>query len=389
VTGSRPSPPRRTRIVGACAALLLASLVVACGGSSKASSPVATTYDDATGPGAFGVGVTTLDLVDTSRSLDANGDFPGADERAITVEVWYPTEPGGPQPEARDEASASSGAPYPLIIFAHGFSGTRSQSITYTRHLASHGYIVAAPDFPGSNAAAPGGPRLSAAVDQPSDVSFVIDQLLALDATEGGLLTGAIDDETIGISGHSLGGLTTLLSIYGTSRDPRITAALPISPASCFLPETLATDEAVPILVIGGSADRITPFETVRYGYDIANAPKYLVELAGANHIRFSEADLDDVAITDFDQLGFDTNEFLVDAVRLDEALGGNASTCLPSGEPPSDEPVTLARQQELLRAFATPFFDAYLRDSDEALAFLQDELAELVPEATIESQLE
>jgi predicted dienelactone hydrolase len=371
------------------ASLLLVALLVACGGESTARAPRATTYDSAVNPGAHGVGVTTLELVDRSRSLEANADFAGADERAIPVEVWYPAEAAAGSRESRDAPLDASDGPYPLIVFAHGFSGTRVQSIRYTQHLASQGYVVAAPDFPGSNAAAPGGPRLSAAVDQPADVSFVIDEVLALDATTGHLLEAAIDEDAIGISGHSLGGLTTLLSVYGTRRDTRIKAALPISPASCFLPETLVSDENVPVLFIGGSIDRITPIETIRYGYRIASAPKYLVELAGGNHIRFSEADLDDVAITDFDQLGFDTNEFLVDAIRLDEKLGGNASTCLPAADPPEDTPLTLDRQQELLRAFATPFFDAYLRDSGQALAFLQEDLAGLVPEATLATEVD
>lgn len=382
--------PTRARTAAFCSVVLLVALLTACGGGdSHTRVRAAATYDAAAQRGPFEVGVTTIELSDTSRPLEANGEFPGADQRAITVEVWYPSEAAGGAAETRDAPLETSDVPYPLIVFAHGFSGTRRQSTTYTQHLASHGYVVAAPDFPGSNGNAAGGPRLSAAVDQPGDVSFVIDQLLAFEDTEGHLLRGAIDEAAIGMSGHSLGGLTTLLSVYGSSRDERIKAALPISPASCFLPDTIAGDEPTPVLFITGSIDRLTPLETVRYGYSISNPPKYLVELAGANHIRFSEADLDDVAVADIDQLGFDTDAFIADAVRLDSLLGGEASTCLPAGGPPDDSPLTLARQQELLRAFATPFFDAYLRDSDDALAFLQGELLDAVPEATLQTQLD
>lgn len=369
--------------------LLLVTLLAACGGGSSAQAPAATSYAAATERGPFGVGVTTLELIDRSRPLEANGEFPGSDERALTVEVWYPADPAAEEPEARDAELDRSSGPYPLIVFAHGFSGTRRQSVAYTQHLASHGYVVAAPDFPGSHAGAPGGPRLSAALDQPGDVSFLIDELIAFDGTEGHLLEGAIDEAAIGMSGHSLGGLTTLLSVYGPGRDARIEAAVPLAPASCFLPQGVADGVSVPVLFITGTGDLITPIQTVRYGYRIAHAPKYLVELSGGSHIRFADVDIDDVAVTEFDQLGFDPDEFLADAARLDAKLGGNASTCLPSGDPPDDAPLTLDRQQELLRAFATPFFDAYLRESEGALAFLQDELPSAVREATLESQLD
>lgn len=399
-TGLRPRGPCTTKgpsycpataaraVVLAAAVLLLLTLLAACGGGTSGEPLVATSYEAAVQPGPFGVGVTTLEFIDTSRPLEANGQFSGADERPLTVEVWYPAQTGV-APEARAAPLDRSSAPYPLIVFAHGFSGSRLQSATYTRHLASHGYIVAAPDFPGSKGDAPGGPRLSAVLDQPGDVSFVIDQLIALHGTSGHLLQGAVDDSAIGLSGHSLGGLTTLLTVYGPSRDTRISAALPIAPASCFLPDDLADGESVPVLFITGANDLITPVQTVRYGYSVANPPAYLVELAGGSHIRFADVDIDDVAVTEFDELGFDPDAFIADAARLDAELGGNASTCLPSGDPPRGAPLTLDRQQELLRAFATPFFDAYLRHSDNALTFLVEELPDSVPEASLQSRPE
>jgi hypothetical protein len=68
--------------------------------------------------------------------------------------------------------------------------------------------------------------------------------------------------------------------------------------------------------------------------------------------------------------------------------LGGDSAACLEAfgSEPPDDPPLTLDRQQELLRAFATPFFDAYLKDSDAAKDFLEDDLASQVPEVRFES---
>ena len=38
--------------------------------------------------------------------------------------------------------------PYPLVVFSHGAYGVRFQSVFFTAYLASHGYVVVAPDHP-------------------------------------------------------------------------------------------------------------------------------------------------------------------------------------------------------------------------------------------------
>ena len=391
-TSRRPlrskGPLRFWRTVVGFLAIATLAAIASCS-SSSGLSPVER-LREATERGPYGVGVTTIELVDTSRPLEPNGDYPGVEERAITVEVWYPADRGAEQPEAGGVALNGDGAPYPLIVFAHGYSSSRRQSLTYTQGLASHGYVVAAPDFPGSSGSAPGGPRLSAALDQPADVSFVIDQLLEFNTTDGHLLEGAIDEDAIGMSGHSLGGLTTLLTAYGPLRDVRTKAALAMSPASCFLPASFAGDDSVPALILGGSSDLITPLATARAAYDAANAPKYFVELAGGNHIRFSDADFDDAAILAAGILDTGNPGFVADAVRLAQGLGGNATACATGGGGDfRAQPLTVERQQELLRAFAVPFFAAYLRGDDDAKEFLQEGLAALLPEAALAFEAE
>ena len=40
--------------------------------------------------GNFGVGVTTLSLIDISRPTEANREYPGSPQREMDVEIWYP-----------------------------------------------------------------------------------------------------------------------------------------------------------------------------------------------------------------------------------------------------------------------------------------------------------
>lgn len=338
--------------------------------------------------GPYGVGVTTIELADTSRPTEANGDVPGSGERKLTTEVWYPAGPAAAQPEARDAALDRDGGPYPLIVLAHGLSANRQLYASYGRHLASHGYVVAAPDFPSSNLLTPGGPRLNAVLEQPGDVSFVIDQMLAFSEQSGHRLEGAVDPEEIGMTGHSLGALTTMMAIYGAERDDRIKAALPMSTVGCFLPDGFGGDTSVPILAVVGTDDLITPPVTADRGYEGANAPRYLVHIRGADHTRFADVDLTDESLVANGGVGeVIGGTFISDAVETAQALGGDAMVCLNDGPGPSGPAITGARQRELLRTVAVPFFDAYLR-GDSASRDLLPELPDLLPEVTIESDV-
>jgi fermentation-respiration switch protein FrsA (DUF1100 family) len=273
------------------------------------------------------VGVSTLTLVDESRPTEANGDYPGATSRTLVTEVWYPAE-GGPQPgELRDAPLDRSQAPYPLIVFSHGLTGIRRQSSSYTAHLASHGYVVISPDFPLTNGAAPGGPRIGDAVNQPGDVSFLINSFLQFSAEPGNPFEGAIDETTIGLTGHSTGGLTSILATFGPLADPRVKAVLPLAPLGCMVGNQAYTASHIPLLVIGGSADQVVGFPSIRQAYDAANTPKYLLTLLGGNHMRFAEIDIEDPAPGSLPS----GPNFLQDVMRIGQVTGADLGTCLAS----------------------------------------------------------
>lgn len=364
--------------------LLLAPVGLGCSSRSEAPAPAATAYTAQTAGerGPFGVGVTTLDLVDRGRPTEPNGDVPGRPERTLKVEVWYPAAPSVPAPEARDVPVDASGGPYPLIVFAHGLGSFRRQSASYTQHLASHGYVVAAPDFPLSNIATPGGARLAAVVNQPGDISFVIESLLA----RGEPFADAIDPNAIGVTGHSLGGLTSLLTVYGPFRDPRVRAAVAISPPGCFLTPGVVRQTSVPLMVVGGSRDLIVNPASIRAAYDQANRPRYFLELAGADHVRFADIDIEDAQVVSRLPPG---GELAADAVEVAQHIGGSAAGCANLQPIPDDPPMDPERQRQLLREFALPFFDAYLKGNAEALRLLRQDLPAQTAEARIEFELD
>src|SRR5262249_5840311 len=154
--------------------------------------------------------------------------------------------------------------------------------------LARRGFVVAAPTFPLTNIAAPGGTYLVDTVNQPGDVRFVIDQMLALSDGDG-WLAGGIDRKRIGAQGLSLGGLTTLLVSYTpTLRDPRIPAPFAMAPPSCELSRKMFSPRP-PLLLIDGSQDLITPIDqNAGRNFLRARMPRTLITLAGATHTAFS-----------------------------------------------------------------------------------------------------
>jgi dienelactone hydrolase len=285
----------------------LLSLAAGCGDAGQA------TTGTLAGARFTTVGRLQTTFVDSSRPTPANGSYPGAPTRTLPSIVWYPgvatQGAGGDEIPclagiARDHrggddrcvvradaALDDSGAPYPLIVFSHGFGNGADATTSYAQALASYGYVVVAPDFPLSKRDAPGGSTVADLPGQVGDVSFLIDVFLGEVGDTGAPFPGQIDPQRIGAAGRSLGGSTTLLATHNVKYlDPRIRASAPVSPGwflqiSFYGSDGYFTGITTPLLIIGGSADTTAPFPTNdQPPYDLANPPKILVDLLGEGH---------------------------------------------------------------------------------------------------------
>ena len=81
---------------------------------------------------------------------------------------------------------------FPLIVFAHGFAGHPEKFTKLFAAWADAGFVVAAPAFPLTNSHVPE-VKISDVGQQPADMSFVLDNVLALDKQRGSRLFHAID----------------------------------------------------------------------------------------------------------------------------------------------------------------------------------------------------
>jgi len=248
--------------------------------------------------GPWAVGRTTFELVDPSR-----------DDRTLPVDLWYPVDAadaGGPasvydllftgieSAVAFDSPPASAAGPFPLVVFSHGNDGIRFQSWFLMEHLASHGFVVAAPDHVGNTALDilnPGTPFETR--DRPLDISLVITAMLARSAAPGDALEGRIDPARVGVAGHSFGGFTTLAMAIGfedVPPDPRVRAIMPMSPVSTFFSGAEIASIGVPTLLVGGTADTTTPIDpqTTFAWQNLTVRPRYRVDVVDAGHSSFT-----------------------------------------------------------------------------------------------------
>jgi predicted dienelactone hydrolase len=170
---------------------------------------------------------------ESSLTYDAV-DAPG---RVLRLALWYPSEATtGPEASYRGLFAAPGvldGVPvaeggFPLVVFSHGHQGFAENSGALCARLASHGWVVAAPDHTG-NTTFDGPDR-----DTPIYLHRVTDLSATLDhVTEVDPLAAHIDGPFAGF-GHSFGGYT-LHAAGGASYDPaRIAGCLDGSGTGAF-----------------------------------------------------------------------------------------------------------------------------------------------------------
>lgn len=269
-----------------------------------------------------------------------------SEEETLTVAVWYPTTTrthrftynnGFTSNIALNATPDRKNGPYPLIIFNHGLYASGIRSLPLTENLAREGFIVAAPDFkdtkPLDFVSIVATDRIKGTegitdaqdvleiIDEFTEVMAdnreifieylekfrlgksccVIDHMLALNQNSDSRFYGLIDENAIGMAGHSMGGLTTL-GLIGKHedvrmKDDRIKAALVLS-APVYPFENTNRQIDIPLMVIHGEYDlpSIKPELFRRVIYDTADGPKFYLVLKNCGHFAFSNTPCKDYA---------------------------------------------------------------------------------------------
>lgn len=248
--------------------------------------------------GPYQVGTVSYYRVDEARAELYTPDV--SDKRELMIQVWYPATPArgaktGPWMNGLDVAGpimanyinlpafvldhanlvrtnsypqapvASTSAPFPIVIYSHGWNGFRTLNTNQMEALASAGYIAVGIDhtygamvtvFPDGRvalnnpAALPDGESFKSAsqileATYAADIQFVMNELERLNMSDP-LLAGRLDVNRIGVFGHSTGGGAVVLAC---ARDARCQAGLGMDAWLEPVPEeVIATSLAQPFL---------------------------------------------------------------------------------------------------------------------------------------------
>lgn len=218
--------------------------------------------------GSFAVRQLTMHLVDTSRPTIGRAGLISLN-RALTTQLWVPVGPGR----------------WPLVVFAPGFRVGVAPYRALLEAWASHGYVVAAVEFPLTDAAV-AGPNLDEndIVNQPADLRFVTDALIGPTSP----VAQRIDPFCVAVAGHSDGAETALAASIQPAPpgQPAYRAVIVISARPLG---GVTTTSNPPLLVIQGDADSINSPSRGYRTWQNAAPPKDLEVLHGAGHLQSLE----------------------------------------------------------------------------------------------------
>ncbi|MGL5083110.1 MAG: alpha/beta hydrolase [Microcoleaceae cyanobacterium] len=207
-------------------------------------------------------------------------------------------------PMPLNQAAQKTGS-VPVIVISHGLASDRKGFQPIAQHLASHGFVVAVPQHPGSDRQ-----RLQSLlkgekaeffdlqefIDRPLDVTELLNELERLNKTEFG---GQLNLQQVGVFGHSFGGYTALALAGATLnfnqletdckpdkpplnpslflqcraldlpqkpdslRDQRVGAITLLNPvSSSIFGQASLSQVRIPVMMVGSSKDLLTPLVT-------------------------------------------------------------------------------------------------------------------------------
>lgn len=342
--------------------------------------------------GPFPVGVRTVTFVDATRAAPAGYEGP----RSLTCEIWYPAVEDARVPDAADERGAKyviydslpesqreglspqdlgtletiavrDAAPradrgkFPVVFFSHGKGGIRMQSTFYTVLLASHGFIVIAPDHQGDtiyDLLEAGDVDVTSTAtsyaDRPIDIVFLMTEMdrLILDGADA--LSPILDMQRIGVTGHSFGALTSM--IVG-GQNVGVDAVVAQTPAGIGLVDGVTDvpleEYGIPVMIQSAGEDQILPPDlNAQSLWDHMVTPRAWLQLDRGGHFTYSDLCIFDVG-------------------AIDAAIDLDASNVLEDGCGPQNIQPDIAFP--LINNAAIGFFNRHLRDSVGSDAFLTD----------------
>ena len=253
--------------------------------------------------GEFAIGTKRFQIIDSTRKSWYLDGYDGY--RTLMLQVWYPSDVnvydirssyidnekaftytlknqgygvpsmltdqiGSIKCNSWDSSKPLKNNKFPIVIFSHGHGGLRTQNTNQVEELVSHGFIVMAVDhtydagfveFLNGNIeySLTSRPDSSPIIESPeefntrffyriNDINFLINQINSFHILDNEIFS-IMDTSSIGIFGHSLGGLT---SIYAALNNKSIKSCYALDALFESVPDSILNrDFKKPIFHIG------------------------------------------------------------------------------------------------------------------------------------------
>ncbi len=163
------------------------------------------------------------------------------------------------------------GGPFPAVVFIHGYGSNAQAYSSVLDDFARHGFVVAGPNFTSNDVA--------------QDTRAMRRTVDWLTMSPNELAPARVNGHSIGVMGHSLGGLTALAVAYNSCcRDPRIAATVTIEGPVGDLPNGTYEWSTPPLLIVLGDNDPLIPATTGPQLLSKFAGKAYLLTIRGGGH---------------------------------------------------------------------------------------------------------
>ena len=257
---------------------------------TNVGQPSANCGDTFSGQGLYKAGVRTIELDGKPVELwypIRETSTTGREKAVYDMRAWLPQDLAQRIPDTactRLEMDAYrdlpiADGPFPVVVFSHGLAGYRMQSSAIMSHLASWGFVVAAPEHAERGLAiilesgAPSGD------DAPAALSQTLDLLETLNETDADF-QGRFDLSMVAAAGHSMGSAATA----SVSQEDRVDAWVTLAGAG------FGDGPVKPLLMMGGSNDGLATPSVLNDSYERQPTnKKRFVSVQDAGHLGFTD----------------------------------------------------------------------------------------------------
>lgn len=293
---------------------LWAALASGCAGSLSADAGRDTSTFDAPGPYAVGSMHATVRGGDGGRALPVELWYPAAEAARPEAVSGFPLEEFEVAPRRAQlagwisqapevctprrahsarEAAPAAGDAWPVLLFSHCTECFRFSMHSMAERLASHGFVVAAPDHVDNTRFDATAPLTNAFLAvRAEDLSNVLTALLDKDGGEvPQVLRGRLDRTRVGVVGHSFGAVTAarLVELDGRVKAGFLIAAPADSPFLNSGGLSRITRPLSWLLALEDNSISYLGNGFIRDNFAKAPRPAWLIEVGEAGHWTFSD----------------------------------------------------------------------------------------------------